>query len=666
MKKCASISVICSAIILLALTASPIHSQSNGRTVYHRDMLLDYGVYRPADLLELIPGWSSWSVDGFSNHVSASALSNYTQERWVLFVDNRRIERGLLGLLDLNMLPIAVHQIDSVEVFSVPTMIAGQWVGQGGIHIFTDRGKDGVDLGGSLYTGNEINDPGPFLYTNYRTQNIDRVGPDANGYLHIASRGFYFGASAIYREHHSTDEHIGYRTRVHHDNNNHSPRKLLSAPMVRAGYMGKKADVDLVLTQTVFNDFAFIPGFGAELPMRQTYTSFSAQSTFDIGHNMKLLAGFTATEDFHHGRDNLLAWDPNIKADVVRARAGLSFAIAAWSLEVGGGADLFRARPFYDILLSDQYRAYKGYAKASYSSSYAQSHIATEVTNVAGALLPKIHINHRRNLISLHASYSRNSIFEQQSLWYWMQMGYNGFSTLTPNLTGFDQIDVNSMATADLELTLYKNELASLKAHTGLRHTQNDWASSSSFTYLPSEVRFKDDHQIVSDLGGLSTIAGVHGSMSTTTGFKQELYGGVQSALRGGDIFRERSRESPKYRAFYALRYVGVPGFTMAGRLGIQSPTEWSGFYNTSREGTPYYGGSIVPTQLNLNLYARKTIFNERAWAALKFENVLNRSLQDWPAGEIRNMTFHIAIGASLKNGSGSRYSDQPFERPLY
>jgi len=654
------------ALLLVMVMASSSFAQNNGRVSYDRKMLLDYGVYRPADLIELLPGWSTWSIDGFTNHVSASGLSNYSQERWVLFVDNRRIERGLLGLLDLNLLPIAVNQIDSVEVYSVPTTIAGQWVGQGAIHIFTNRDRDGIDLGGSMYTGNEINDPGPFLYTDYRTQNIDRVGPDGSGFLHLATNGFYVTASALYREHHSTDEYIGYRTRERHDNNNHSPRKLLFTPLVRAGFVGEKADVDLVMTQAIFNDFAFIPGYGAELPMQQTHTNLSAQGSFALGELGRFKAGITATEDYLHGRDNLLAWDPNIKTDALRARAGLHVANAAWSLEVGGGMDLFRARPLLDNLISDQYRVYRGYANATHSAPHAQTLLSTEVSQLAGSILPKIHLNHRRNPISIHASFSRNSILEQQSFWYWMQMGYTGFSTLTPNLTGFDQIGVSSMATADLELTLISSESAGLSTSMGMRYTQNDWASISSFTYLPDEVRFKDDLRLVADLGGMIAVANLHGRLRTVLGFEHELFGGIQSAVQGGDTFRQLSREAPKFRAFYGLRYVGIPGFTLAGRFNVHSATDWSAFYSTSRNETPFYSGPVVPIQMKLNLLARKTILNERAWAALKFENVMNRSLQDWPAGEVRDMTFHIAIGASLKKRSNARYFGDPFERPQY
>jgi hypothetical protein len=634
--------------------------------VFDRNELHDFGVQRPADLFDLLPRWSSWSIDGFSNHISASGLSNYSSERWVLFIDGRRVERGLLGLLDLNVLPIAVQQMDSIEVFTTPTTIGGQWVGQGAIHIHTLRDRDGIDLGGSLYTGNEINDPGPFLYTEYRTQNIDRVGPDFNGYLHLASNGFYASASALYREHHSTDEHIGYRTRERHDNNNHSPRKLLFAPLVRVGFLDNRTDVDITLTQSIYNDFAFVPGFGAELPMRQTYTNVSARGSFSVGDNFQLKAGVTATEDFNHGRDNLLAWDPNIKADAIRARAGLHITSAAWSLEFGGGADLFRARPFYDVLISDQYRIYRGYFNASNTSPTASSLIAAEISQVAGAILPKIQASYHRSPITLHASYSRNSVFEQHSLWYWMSMGYNGFSSLTPNPAGFDQIGVNSLATADLELSLVETGNSGFSLHGGLRHSQNDWAALSTYAYLPEEVRFDDDMRLISDLGGVLAVAGIGGHVQTSGGFEHEAYGGLQSAVQGGDTFREIAREAPKLRAFYGLRYNGVPGFVMAGRLNVHSPTEWRAFYTTSQEETPYYDGPVLPSQVKLNLYLRKTILNERAWAAMKFENVLNRALRDWPAGEVRDMTFHISIGASLKGRSVSRYSEDPFKRPMF
>ncbi len=654
------------ALVIAIATPYTSQAQTDLRAVFDREQLLDYGVQRPGDLLELLPRWSSWSVDGFSNHVSASGLSNYTHERWALFVDKRRVERSLLGLLDLNTLPFTVHQIDSVEVFSMATTIAGQWVGHGAIHFHTIRDGDGVDIGGSMYTGNEINDPGPFLYTEYRTQNIDRIGPDANGYLHLASKGFYATTSVLYREHHATDEHIGYRTRVRHDNNNHSPRKIMFAPMARLGYFGEKSDVEAVVMQSVFNDFAYISGYGAELPMRQTTTNLSARGSFVVGRNLTFTTDFSATEEFNHGRDNLLAWDPNIKVDAVRARAGLTVASETWKLAFGGGADLFRARPFNDVLISAQYRIYRGYINADRATTVAQTSIAAEVAQVAGSVLPKVAVHYRWNPISLHASYSRNSIFEQQSLWYWMSMGYQGFSTLTPNPAGFNHIGVNSQAAADVAFTPFASGSVHLNIHAGLRYSRDDWAFISDYTFLPGEVRFKDNLRFVSDLGGALAVAGIGGQVRTGGGTEHEFYGGIQSAVSGGDSYREISREMPKLRGYYGIRYVGVPGFSLAGRFDVQSATEWSAFFNTQRDLTPYYDGPVIPSFAKLNLSVRKTMIDGRIWAALKFENVLNRSLRDWPAGEVRDMTFHISMGASLKERSTSRYSGDPFIRPVY
>ncbi len=663
------ISKIMKAVVLFAMAsaiASPVHGQLGGRDVFHRDELLDLGVYRPADIFELMPSWSSWSIDGFTHRASASGKSNYTQERWALFVDGRRVERSLLGVIDLNMLPVSIQMIDSVEVFNVPTTISGQYVGDGAIHIHTHREVDGFDAGVNVYTGNEINDPGPFLYKDRSLSNIDRVGPDYGGFLQGGGGGFYATVTANYREHHATDSHISHRTRVLHDNNNHSPRKLLYTPSLRVGFNSESSQTDITVSRSTMQDIAFVPSYGAEIPMRQTIHSVSYNGSYSIGDAAKLMASVVATEDFAHGRDNFLAWDPNIKSDILRARAALGFTANNVLWSVGAGLDLFRVRPGNYTLISDQYRVYKAYATADLPRPDGTDQVTAEVGHVAGAILPKVALSIRRTHINASASFSRNSVYESHSLLYWMHMGYDAFSSLSANPSNFDDIKANTVATADLSINLLNDESVKLSAFGGFRYSQNDWATIQDFTFIPGPNRFQGDIRIVPDLGGSHVDIGLRGEHNGEGGFGHFVQGAVRTVTHGGDIFREIMREMPRYNLSYRVRYTALPGFTMAGMFNLHSATEWRSFYSTSREGTPFYGGPVVPTQMKLSLSARKTILDGRVYTSFKIDNVLNRSLQDWPAGEVRDMTFHIAVGAALKGRSTLRYSEDPFARPLF
>jgi hypothetical protein len=413
-------------------------------------------------------------------------------------------------------------------------------------------------------------------------------------------------------------------------------------------------------------DIAFIHSYGAEIPMRQTVHSASFNGSYAIGDAARLNASLVATEDFAHGRDNFLAWDPNIKSDILRARTALGFSSNSVIWNIGAGLDLFRVRPGNYTLISDQYRVYRAYATADLPRPNGNDQLAVEVGHVAGALLPKVALSIRRTHIDASASFGRNSVYESHSLLYWMHMGYDAFASLSPNPSNFSDIMVNTTATADLSINLLDDSSVKLSAFGGFRYSQNDWATIQDFNFIPGPNRFQGDIRIVPDLGGSHLDIGLRAEHHGDGGFDHFVQGGVRTVTHGGDTFREIMREMPRYNLSYRIRYVALPGFTMAGAFHLHSATEWRSFYSVAKEGTPFYGGPVVPTQIRFNLSARKTILDGRVWTSLKVDNALNRSLQDWPAGEVRDMTFHIAVGASLKGRSTLRYSEDPFARPLY
>src|SRR5690606_20302974 len=167
--------------------------------------------------------------------------------------------------------------------------------------------------------------------------------------------------SGNYREHHATDSHISYRTRNLHDNNNHSPRVMLKAASIRFGKLTETQSTDISISRSNISDFPYIAQYGAEIPMRQTYTSAAYQGSFKLGSTTRLSLSASYTEDHILDRLNYLGWFPDLKQDYLRGRVALDVSSGQWTSTMGGGVDYLLARPNADVLISDRYRIYNGF-----------------------------------------------------------------------------------------------------------------------------------------------------------------------------------------------------------------------------------------------------------------------------------------------------------------
>ena len=71
--------------------------------------------------------------------------------------------------VNINMLPLNITQIDSVEIISVPQIYNGIFTDYGLIHIHTKSISNGKSMTFFQSAGNETGDPGPYVYTKYKS-----------------------------------------------------------------------------------------------------------------------------------------------------------------------------------------------------------------------------------------------------------------------------------------------------------------------------------------------------------------------------------------------------------------------------------------------------------------------------------------------------------------
>lgn len=193
-------------------------AHGSGRQVYDRAELEAAGIQRWSDLLGWLEGWS-YTLDGISGGIDAdglpgAALAPAGVPAWLVLVNGQRVPVERLGGQLLEFLPVAIAQVDSVEIEPSPGMAGGRFASRGTIRIHARRAPPGPAIRLGYRNGSETRDPGPYLWTEDASPNVDRTGPDGWGTVSYRGNGWDGEAAIRYLRNPSTDErlHDEFRT----------------------------------------------------------------------------------------------------------------------------------------------------------------------------------------------------------------------------------------------------------------------------------------------------------------------------------------------------------------------------------------------------------------------------------------------------------------------
>jgi len=639
-------------LFFVACTTS-VHAQDalKSRSVFNAEYLSSSGMVRLGDLFKELPLWNSYSSDGFT-HYSNNSFSgyDYSRQTWSLFIDGRIIDQSVLGFNDLNTLPFSIHDLDSIEVFHRPIMIAGVWAGDGAIHVHTKK-TQGVHFQTELYLGNEVDDPGPFIYTELEPVNIDRIGPDFSTSLRFGLGDFYTNVSLQLKEHHSTDSRISARTKALHDLSNRAPRKILIAPSFRMGFQSDKTLTEWGFSSSFLDDFPYLPTFGAEIPMSQNITSYYFKGRYSIGDHFAAFANLTRNEDHLKNRFNYLYWDPAFKLSLFRTRIGVELNAGRGIYQMGFGSDRHKAEVWIDDLERSAYSGRHFFVSAQQSFGKNLFLIQTELGSYDEQILPKMLFHWSRSDTELSLSYNKRSNTEKAHLWYWMDEGYDQFSRLGRNVVGFQNVTPAEDYAALLSQGFKLGATVNSRLLFGFRSHQNDWSVQKRYFYQAGMTRFLGDLDLETGITGSRRFWGLSIHHQLKDQLSHELsYVHMQTYRHSNDRYKNRSKQLPELRFQYRLHYRASPGFHLGTLFRSSSSTEWDDFDTLDPRLTPNFDGSRIPNQLQWDIYAKKTFFDRRLWTSMRLENILDKPLQEWPIGEIQHMTFHVMMGMQLGN----------------
>jgi hypothetical protein len=324
------------------------------QVVVDRQDIERWGWSRISELVQR-SDWSLSSIDGFIIDASAdglpvSRLSTVGRPDWLVVVDGQRVPVRAAGLGALESLPVAITQVDRVTITRTPLIAAGRFAARGVIDIQTRRVQKPT-LHALYQIGNERGDPGPYRYTDLRTINVERLGPDGVVTAFLGGGAVDIQGSARYSTMNVTDANIFPRIeRISGDRAHHH---RLSAASGRAGVFVACGRHDLLVGGSTFEGLLFAEDSARDGWARATTMHVGVSGDAAVGSRYSVtyalthsrlrqdtLAGTRAA--WANGERSAVDATLGVSALVGRSRLDVSGSIARWSVERRDGATIAR------------------------------------------------------------------------------------------------------------------------------------------------------------------------------------------------------------------------------------------------------------------------------------------------------------------------------------
>ena len=636
-----------------SLDENPFTRVISGETVFSS------GAYRFHDLLALSPWWHAVSIEGYTWSASANALDPLEGTTWTVFVDGVPVASPSLGGDPVNFLPLQIHQIDHVEIVDVPTILNGQFAGGGAVHIHTRRPVRGVGILGGLAAGNEIGDPGPYLFTESATPNVDRIGPAYQGLASISDGHTYVQVGIRSDQHHATDEKIIGRTGNLYVGNRR-PRLLLLAPSLRMGHYSSWGEVSVSAGHTRFQDLLFFPLFGREIPTTHLYSTAAMEGTLK-GPGRSAFRFHRAdsqhdyAERFNRGDIDLDWRQERLEGNVEYQTGGSRI---SGMLGIGVKSDhVYTASALRNpsLLVASAYgqitvlpvRFWRN--SAGLMTSRASGRIGVK------ALLGTSFVNAGKDVFSLYTTYARTLPEEKNDLWYWMYNGYEAPVDSTSSLSLPAYLMISDRFSADAALSLRPFLRTRFQVKGLYRRFQRTQLPAYDFAYASTSRPVNDNgayilasharlnQNLVGNVFGLS--AGIRYQYLPV--LSQEVVYVYTRPFLSDAMFWRSWTNLPWHRIHYTIYWRPVPRFSLYGRFLYTSATRWPDY----KRAAPESGGKIlevVPSYINLDLTVQKWFWKDHLSASASLRNVLNRSLTTHPAGAVDNLSLHVSLVLQL------------------
>lgn len=641
---------------------SPMSPLTGHDHVISGQEIRDWGLIRISDILDLAPGFSGWSVDGFRQDGFVFGAGPAGSQQWRIAVDGQEVDARFVDGFHSEALPISTSSIKSVRLRPPGSGPGG--ISSSGWILFETTASDSLSATAVVSVGNEIGDPGPYRYTEFATPNVDRDGPSADVQV-IVPLNADWGSGAFFEprnggpirlsagvradQAHLTNEAILDRVYVLYDGVR-KPRMTLIQPRLGLEVEGRGGLHRVRWTQTTLRDLPFLEAMGSELPVSRHSSSLRAsglQRTGGLSVTYSVSAIRSSLPERSNGQNLSLDWAESL----LRFRLGLSPSGPQpnWSLGysvlkrrpgAGGFEPYLPAVPQLDFRVS-----------RSLASGWKQVWSGQLVVGryPAARLLPGLYMDLTRS----------------EGPWAWSARA--GFVAETPELSGPEALwlaggwdypggGAGRSKTAD---RAYDTRTGSVDLQVARKRGNIDWAVAvfgravhglnlASGSMEPDslfEARYLSERVFSADVSG--TLVGLRAWASQGLGsnLTHRLDYSLVRPAKGDDAFRQALSGLPEVRVRYSLRASPFPRTFFGLIARYDSMTEWPRYRTESGGERPVR----LPARVTVDATFSKQLAGKHLRLHATLRNLTRGLTSSHPAGPLQDLVFVAGLTASLR-----------------
>ena len=623
------------------------------RQIISAETIRNAGITRLSEIVLLVDAWDVTSIDGFTFAASARGSSSFQRQSWFVMIDGQEVDLNLFGARSLNRVPIALGQIDSIEIVSTPRIREGQFIDSGLIHIHTHRPARGLSVRGFGATANETGDPGPYLFTELRTPNIDRIGSGGSGVVSYGWRGGYVDASLAKREHVVTNLLVRERNVA-----------ILADefPVIRQEAYSLKASVEagggvheLYAGHSSTRDYFFLKPYGREVPAESPFTQLGINGSlgFAPATELRYRAIYAANELSEHANTLDLDFDWRLKNWTVELEAGRR----GESYRATLGAGLERTSAETDYPLSDDgYTLWKLYGEVrNRLHTHLRQRLALSLTGSAGDMAVKGAISERfgfarRHTLEVVLSYSERLPEEDGRVWFWLRRGYGFLPDNGVEVTMDGDLGKSRTIAGDLFWTGRPHSSLSLRFGGYVRSFSGLTLEDQTFELNPDDGSFFGSPvrvlpQREGEIAGLEIAADYTPVRQLDLRFIYRH----QTEIGGDSVFADAWKTIPEHRVRMSAQFIPWSDVSLWAMVDYRTSAFWADYRLADGQSGGVYSAEVGDV-VAVNLAVQKWLWHRRLRVNLQLRNLFSEPEPYHPIGAAYDLSF-IVLAELLLDG---------------
>jgi hypothetical protein len=605
----------------------------------HASELEHITLIRLADIFTLIDEWNYFTIDGFTIQAGNQSSENFHNQNWLLMVDDQIIRTQIFGQANLNLLGLSTDQIDSIEVYPNSTSVNGVFSNQGLIHIHTTQIEQGLIPRVQIIYGNQTGDPGPYRYTKFKTDNIDRIAVDKAYHISYGDSSGYINAGHYIQVFYPTNPRISNRIEKIYKGEFKRIRSLSYS--LQAGSKSLPGSPQFSFYQTAMNNFFFFKPFGQEIPTKNKFLFAGLNGNFIRSLSLPLFFRFSYTKNALAKRNNVLDYNFDWKNELLDAE--IYFEIPLKNNELSLGLNILKRSYSSDYFNNTQniqdYSIYGCYNFNEFKDHNFEINGLFCNSNAGSEF--NFSFYERRQFMDVQAlligiSVSQTNTLTNNPLWNWSEKGYDFVSDVNVDYEIDGALSKNKNLSFKLSWEREQDFLPALTSGINYQyiwgfnrenqsyHFDKDWDAARSPIEIKTDQQFKIANIFLKLNHNINEI------------FKHNLYIEYNKLLGNENNYQKLI---PSQKINYRLTVNPVDNFSIWAMLKYRSSVFWFDYRYISQESDGKYSANLSEI-LSLDIAINKWFWKKRIKTSILFNNLLNRKEITHPIGASMDLRF--------------------------